>query len=93
MFPKRLDFMPDHEQIRHWLLNTVQLVVDNPDDVAIEIVLGDQRTIFRIRVNSGDVGKVIGKQGRTSQSLRTLTGAIGMKARCRFILEIDEGKV
>ena len=85
--------MPDHEKICHWLLNTVQLVVDNPDDVAVEIVLGDQRTIFRIRVNPGDIGKVIGKQGRTSQSLRTLIGAIGMKARCRFILEIDEDKV
>ena len=45
--------MPDHDKIRHWLLNSVQLIVDNPDDVAVETVFEDQRTIFLVKVNPG----------------------------------------
>jgi hypothetical protein len=82
--------MPDHEDVRDWLLKTVQLVVDNPDEVVVEAVPGDQRTTFRIRANQGDVGKVIGRQGRTSQSLRVLAGAMGKKFNWRFVVEIEE---
>jgi len=82
--------MPDHEEVRDWLLKTVQLVVDSPDEVVVEAVTGDQRTTFRIRANPGDVGKVIGRQGRTSQSLRVLAGAMGKKFTWRFLIEIDE---
>jgi predicted RNA-binding protein YlqC (UPF0109 family) len=82
--------MPDHEEVRDWLLNTVQLVVDLPDEVLIEAVSGDQRTTFRIRANPADVGKVIGRQGRTSQSLRVLAGAMGKKLNWRFVVEIEE---
>jgi predicted RNA-binding protein YlqC (UPF0109 family) len=82
--------MPDHEEVRDWLLNTVQLVVDLPDEVLIEAVSGDQRTTFRIRANPAHVGKVIGRQGRTSQSLRVLAGAMGKKFNWRFVVEIEE---
>jgi hypothetical protein len=82
--------MPEHEEVRNWLLKTVQLVVDSPDEVVIEAAPGDQRTTFRIRANPGDVGKVIGRQGRTSQSLRVLAGAMGKKSNWRFVVEIDE---
>jgi predicted RNA-binding protein YlqC (UPF0109 family) len=60
------------------------------DDVGVEAVPGDQRTAFLIRVNPGDVGKVIGRQGRTSQSLRVLAGAMGMKLRQQFTVEVEE---
>ena len=82
--------MPDHEEVCDWLLNTVQLVVDHPDEVSIEAVSGDQRTTFRIRANPADVGKVIGRQGRTSQSLRVLAGTMGKKLNWRFVVEIEE---
>ena len=82
--------MLDHEEVRDWLLRTVKLVVDSPDEVVIEAVPGDQRTTFRIRANPGDVGKVIGRQGRTSQSLRVLASAMGKKLNWRFVVEIEE---
>ena len=84
--------MPDHEDIRELLLWMVQLIVDHPEEVAIEAVPGDQRTTFRIRVNPRDVGKIIGRQARNAQSLRVLVGAMGMKARWRFVVEIVEDK-
>jgi hypothetical protein len=85
--------MSIQDEIREWLLKTVQLVVDHPEHVAIEVVPGDEcTTTLRIKVTPGDIGKVIGKQGRTSQSLRTLAAAAGMKLKWRFIVEIDEGK-
>jgi predicted RNA-binding protein YlqC (UPF0109 family) len=49
--------MPDHEEVRDWLLKTVQLIVDNPDEVGVDAIQGDQRTTFRIRANPRDVGK------------------------------------
>jgi predicted RNA-binding protein YlqC (UPF0109 family) len=82
--------MPEHEEVRGWLLKTVQLIVDHPEDVRIEAATAEDRTTFRITANPGDVGKVIGRQGRTSQSLRVLAGAMGMKMRWRFIVEIEE---
>jgi uncharacterized protein len=84
--------MSIQDEICEWLLLTVRLVVDHPEQVAIEAVPGDECTTLRIKVTPGDIGKVIGKQGRTSQSLRTLTAAAGMKVKWRFIVEIDEGK-
>jgi predicted RNA-binding protein YlqC (UPF0109 family) len=47
-------------------------------------------TVFELRVHPDDVGKVIGRKGRTAQSIRTLLGAMGMKERKRFVLEILE---
>jgi predicted RNA-binding protein YlqC (UPF0109 family) len=82
--------MTEHEKIRLWLLNTVQLIADHQKDVRIEAVNVEERTTFRIKANPGDVGKVIGRQGRTSQSLRVLAGAMGKKLNWHFVVEIDE---
>lgn len=82
--------MPEHEEIRKWLLRTVQLISDHPEDVRIEAETVEERTTFRIRANPGDVGKVIGRQGRTSHSIRVLAAAMGMKIKWRFIVEIEE---
>jgi predicted RNA-binding protein YlqC (UPF0109 family) len=51
---------------------------------------GEQVTVFELRVAQGDLGKVIGKQGRTARSIRTLLGAVGTKLNRRFALEILE---
>ena len=83
--------MPDHEEIREWLLRTVQLIVDHPEEVRIDAATIEERTTFRIKAHPSDTGKVIGRQGRTSQSLRVLAGAMGKKFQWRFIVEIEEG--
>ena len=65
-------------------------LVDNPDAVRVSAVEGEQTTVLELRVDQTDLGKVIGKQGRTARAIRTLLGAAGMKLRKRFILEILE---
>ena len=65
-------------------------LVDNPDEVKITEVEGEQTTIIEVRVAQGDVGKVIGKGGYTAQAIRIILSAAGMKIRKRFVLEILE---
>ena len=65
-------------------------LVDNPEQVAVMEVVGEQTTVLELRVAQTDLGKVIGKQGRTARAIRTLLGAAGMKLRKRFVLEILE---
>jgi len=65
-------------------------LVDKPDQVAVRSVEGEQVTILELRVDPTDLGKVIGKQGRTARSIRTILGAAGMKLRKRYTLEILE---
>ena len=65
-------------------------LVDKPEDVLVRVVESEQATVLEIRVNPGDLGKVIGRQGRTAKAIRTLLGAAGMKMHKRFTLEILE---
>jgi predicted RNA-binding protein YlqC (UPF0109 family) len=65
-------------------------LVDSPDEVDVKAIEGQQVTIFELRVAQGDLGKVIGKQGRIARSIRTILGAAGMKLKRRFTLEILE---
>ena len=65
-------------------------LVDIPDEVVVREVEGEQVTVLELRVAPSDLGKVIGKQGRTARSIRTLLGAAGMKVNRRFTLEILE---
>ena len=65
-------------------------LVDNPDEVVVSEVGGEQTTILELRVAQEDLGKVIGKQGRTARAIRTILSAAGMKLRKRFHLEIIE---
>lgn len=65
-------------------------LVDNPDDVKVNQIDGEQTSILELTVHQSDIGKVIGKQGRTAQSIRTLISAIGMKEKKRYNLEILE---
>ncbi len=70
--------------------NIAKALVDNPDQVSVTEVEGEQTTVLELRVAQSDLGKVIGKQGRTARAIRTLLGAAGMKLRKRFVLEILE---
>jgi len=65
-------------------------LVDIPEEVSVREVTGEQVTVLELRVAPSDLGKVIGKQGRTARSIRTLLGAAGMKLNRRFTLEILE---
>ena len=65
-------------------------LVDNPSQVNVTEVEGEQTTVLELRVAQSDLGKVIGKQGRTARAIRTLLGASGMKLKKRFVLEILE---
>src|SRR6266487_2278 len=65
-------------------------LVDNPEQVVVTEVEGEQTTVLELRVAPSDLGKVIGKQGRTARCIRTLLGAAGMKLKKRLVLEILE---
>ena len=65
-------------------------LVDNPYQVAFRAIEGEQTTVLELRVAQTDLGKVIGKQGRTARSIRTILSAAGMKLKKRFTLEILE---
>ncbi len=65
-------------------------LVDQPDDVTVAETAGDQATVLALRVAPSDLGKVIGKQGRTARSIRSLLAAAGNKQNKRYTLEIAE---
>jgi hypothetical protein len=65
-------------------------LVDLPDEVSVNEIEGEQTTVLELKVAPSDLGKVIGKQGRTARSIRTILGAAGMKLNRRFTLEILE---
>jgi predicted RNA-binding protein YlqC (UPF0109 family) len=70
--------------------NIAKALVDQPDKVQVREVQGEQTTVLELRVATEDLGKVIGKQGKTARAVRTLLAAAGMKVRKRFVLEILE---
>ncbi len=65
-------------------------LVDAPDQVAVTEKPGDQNTVIELKVAPADLGKVIGKQGRTARSIRTILGAAGSKLDRRYTLDIAE---
>ena len=65
-------------------------LVDDPGSVSVEAIAEGDSTVIRLRVAQSDVGKVIGKQGRTARSMRTILSAASMKLKHRFSLDIVE---
>ena len=63
-------------------------LVDSPDQVQVHAIEGEQLTVFELRVHASDLGKVIGRKGRTANAIRTILTATGMKQRKRVALEI-----
>jgi predicted RNA-binding protein YlqC (UPF0109 family) len=73
------------------LIETIaKALVDKPDQVEVSDVEGEQTTVIELRVAKEDLGKVIGKQGRTARALRTILSAASTKLRKRSVLEILE---
>lgn len=67
-----------------------KLLVDKPDDVEVTEITGEQTSVIELRVAKEDLGKVIGKQGRTARAMRTILGAASTKLKRRSVLEIIE---
>jgi predicted RNA-binding protein YlqC (UPF0109 family) len=65
-------------------------LVDKPEDVNVTEVEGEKTTVYELRVSENDLGKVIGKQGKTARSMRTILSAAGTKLGKRCVLEILE---
>jgi len=65
-------------------------LVDKPEEVAVTEVEGEKTTVYELRVDTSDLGKVIGKQGKTARSMRTILSAAGTKLGKRCVLEILE---
>jgi uncharacterized protein len=76
--------------MRELVESIAKALVDHPEQVQVNAVEGEQVTVLELRVHPEDLGKVIGRQGRTAKSIRTLLGAAGMKLKKRFTLEILE---
>ncbi len=68
----------------------VRGIVDNPDDVTVELVTGRRGRTIEVRVNPEDLGKVIGRNGRTAKALRTITTAIGGRGVRVDVVDTDE---
>jgi predicted RNA-binding protein YlqC (UPF0109 family) len=75
---------------REALTRLIQLMVDEPDQVSIEEVPGRESILFELEVAANDLGKVIGRQGRTARALRSLLSARGSRDGERYELEILE---
>ena len=72
------------------VMEIAKALVDSPASVSVETFQDGEATVLRLRVAPGDIGKVIGKQGRTARSLRTILAAASMKLKHRFALDIVE---
>ena len=72
------------------IADIAKALVDIPDEVSVRVVEGEKVTVFELRTAASDLGKVIGREGRTARSIRTILGAAGAKLNRRFALEILE---
>jgi predicted RNA-binding protein YlqC (UPF0109 family) len=82
----QLDMLAVDELVRE----IARALVDAPDAVQVESDNREENTVLRLKVAPQDVGKVIGKQGRTARSVRTILGAVSMKLHHRYTLDILE---
>lgn len=78
------------EELRSLIEVMAKALVDFPDKVNVAEVQGEQTTVIELKVAKEDLGKVIGKEGRTARSLRTILAAVSTKLRKRSVLEILE---
>jgi uncharacterized protein len=85
-FMTQLDMVAVDELVRE----IARALVDDPAAVEVTSVSREENTVLKLRVAPGDVGKVIGKQGRTARSVRTILGAVSMKLHHRYTLDILE---
>lgn len=76
--------------MKDFLIQIVKALVDNPEQVQVNEIVSTQTVVLELRVAKSDMGKVIGKQGKTAHAIRTLLNAASGKIRKRYVLEIVE---
>ena len=84
--------MVEAGEVKQLLVDIAKALVDIPEEVAVREVEGERVTVLELRVAVSDIGKVIGKDGRTARAIRTIFGAAGMKLKRRFTVEILESR-
>jgi len=72
------------------IAHIAKALVDKPEEVSVTEIEGEQSTVIELKVAKEDLGKIIGKQGRTARSIRTILGAASAKMKKRSVLEILE---
>ena len=77
-------------QLREFVEFIAKSIVDSPEEVQVTEVAGEKTTVIELRVASEDLGKIIGKQGRTAKAIRSILNATAAKMRKRAVLEILE---
>ena len=77
-------------ELKELILYVSKSLVDMPDNVEVNEVVGEQTTVVELKVDKTDLGKVIGKHGRTAKALRTILNAASTKIKKRSVLEIIE---
>jgi predicted RNA-binding protein YlqC (UPF0109 family) len=88
--PARPDSQLAVSEMQTLMTEITRALVDDADAVKVEVITDQDATVLRLHVAPADIGKVIGKQGRTARSLRTILGAASMKLQRRFSLDIVE---
>ena len=76
--------------MRELVFYIAKALVDNPEQVSVEEIEGNQTSVLELKVAKEDLGKVIGKQGRTARAMRTILSAASAKIKKRTVLEIIE---
>ncbi len=82
--------MANEPTLKELLETMIRALVDIPEDVKVSEITGEQTTVFELVVAKEDLGKVIGKQGKTAKALRTILTGASTKLRKRSVLEIIE---
>ena len=78
------------DRLKELVTFIAQSLVDSPDKVEVREVAGEQTAVLELKVAQEDLGKIIGKQGKTAKAIRTILGAAAAKMRKRAVLEILE---
>ncbi len=78
------------DKLKELVVFIAQSLVDSPEQVSVTEVTGEQTAVIELRVASDDLGKIIGKQGKTAKAIRTILSAAAAKIRKRAVLEILE---
>jgi predicted RNA-binding protein YlqC (UPF0109 family) len=82
--------IPDETSVKDLIEYIARALVDAPEEVEVNEIMGGQTSVIELKVCKTDLGKVIGKQGRTARSIRTILMAASTKLRKRTVLEILE---
>lgn len=82
--------MTENEGLKELVSFIARALVDEPDDVQVDVVDGDEAVVLELTVAESDLGKVIGKDGRTARAMRALLSATSARLRKRAILDILE---